>query len=207
MSSSFLKIIFYSYIFINLFINGLCNYNYTYECDGSVYTSDINVSFIEFCNNHSKSINFTLDNQGNISKCCGDIKNEGISSLVINDEFLIYNYKPKNGDCDYYSTYSLANSLEECRNKNVSDNNNLCCFLRETENIEDDSTNSINFTTSGSCIEVDKYEIDRFKGINSKKFDTFKNDNISEKFYLECYSSFYKINKIIFYLLFLYLYF
>ena len=208
MSSSFLKIIFYSYIFINLFINSICDDKCSYECGyESIYSPNINNTFFDFCDIHNKSIKFKLDNQGNIIKCCGDIKNESISSLVINDELLLYNYQLKNGACNYYSTYQSVNSLEECRNYNTSDNNNLCCFLRETEFIEDNSTNSTNFITSESCIEVNKYEIDRFKGINSNKFGKYKNENITGKFYLACDSSFSKINKFIFYFLFLYLYF
>ena len=189
----------------NLFINIICDDDkYSYECGyESISMPHINYSFIEFCDIHNKSIKFKLNNQGNITKCCGNIKNEGISSLVINDELFIYNYyQPKNGACNYYSTYPGANSLEDCRNLNTSDNNNLCCFLNETE-----INNNSDFITSGSCIEVNKYEIDRFKGINSNKFGKYKNENITGKFYLACDSSFSKINKFIFYFLFLYLYF
>ena len=193
MSSSFLKIISSTYIFINLFIISECSVKPHEDYNTEIYNFTI-------CKEDGYTTKFILDNQGNISKSCDDIKNEGISSLVINEELLIYNYQLKNVACNYYSTYPYANSLEDCRKLNTSDNN-LCCFLRETE------YNENSFTTSRSCIEVDKYEIDRFKGINSKKFEKFIDDTIPGKFYLECHSSFYKSNKIIFYLLFLYLYF
>ena len=154
------------------------------------------------CSGDNSTLKIKLDNEGSISKNCEDINYGGISSIAYNDELILYNYRYDNVYCNYYSTYNESNSLEECRNFNKTDDNNLCCFLNET--IVDNNTF---FTTIGSCIEVNKYEIERFKGTTIEKFNKFISEGTPNKFYLSCDSSLYKINKIIFYLLFLYLYF
>ena len=60
------------------------------------------------------------------------------------------------------------------------------------------------------CIEVNKYEKDRFKGITLDKYLNFNLSNIDNDTiigHLSCDSTLYKINKLIFYLLFIYIFF
>ena len=92
------------------------------------------------------------------------------------------------------------NSLECCKGKNKTDNNNLLCAL----NVKYKKNENESIAYQG-CFEVNEYEKDRFKGITE---DYYKSLNSTEKplAYLFCDSELYKIKKFIFFLLFIFIF-
>ena len=185
MSSSFFKIIYHTFIVINLFF----------------ITKSDNMGVLKL----------TLNNEGYISREFMTIaSNETkIVSIASDEELILYEYDNSLGNCNFVLN-NLNNSneddaLEDCISKNANDNENFVCLLNMTYKNEEG-----NISYHKCCIEVNKYEKDRFKGINLDKYLNFNlsnSDNDTMIGHLSCDSTLYKINKLILCLLFIYIFF
>ena len=158
-----------------------------------------------------KVLKLTLNNEGYISTEDMNIaSNETkIVSIASDEKLILYEYDNSLGKCNA-SLNNLTNSiedvsLEDCILKKANDNENFVCFLNMTYKNKGE-----NITNPKCCIEVNKYEKDRFKGINLDKYLNFNlsnNDNDTIVGHLSCDSTLYKINKLILCLLFIYIIF
>ena len=185
MSSSFFKIIYHTFIVINLFFITICD--------------DMQV------------LKLTLNNEGYIRYISKDYMNissneKKIVSIASDEELILYEYDNSIGNCNAALNKSNNSTeddaLEDCISKNANDNENFVCLLNMTYKDEDG-----NISYPKCCIEVNKYEKDRFKGINLDKYLNFNLSNIDNDTtigYLSCDSTLYKINKLILCLLFIY---
>ena len=193
MISSFnkLKLIYCTYIIINLFLLIICD-----DEDCIFYNS-------ECSSNLGYDLEITYYNNGSINKECKNLfNNEAIfSSIAYEDRLKLYIYDGSEEKCIYYNDDANINSLECCKGKNKTDSNNLFCAL----NVKFKKNENESITYQG-CIEVNEYEKDRFKGITE---DYYKSLNSTEKpiAYLFCDSELNQIKKLIFFLLFIYIYF
>ena len=190
MSSSFFKIIYHTFIVINLFFIITCN------DEGEFYKQEV--------------LKLTLNNSGYISKDNKYISSNEtkIVSIAFDEKLVLYEYDNSVGNCSI-TLNNLNNSneddaLEDCMSKKPNDNENFVCFLNMTYKI-----NEKNISYPKCCIEVNKYEKDRFKGITLDKYLNFNFSNIDNETiigHLSCDSTLYKINKLIFYFLFIYIF-
>ena len=185
MSSSFFKIIYHTFIVINLFFMTTCD--------------DMEV------------LKLTLNNEGYISKKNLNISSNEtkIVSIASDEELILYEYDNSLGNCNAIlnnpNNSNEDDALEDCISKNANDNENFVCLLKMKYKDEDG-----NISYPKCCIEVNKYEKDRFKGINQDKYLNFNLSNIDNDTiigYLSCDSTLYKINKLILCLLFIYIFF
>ena len=192
MSSSFFKIIYHIFIVINLFFIITC------DGEGEFYKEEV--------------LKLTLNNSVYISKEFKNISSNEtkIVSIAFDEKLVLYEYDNSVGNCSI-TLNNLNNSneddaLEDCMSKKPNDNENFVCFLNMTYKIDEE-----NISYPKCCIEVNKYEKDRFKGITLDKYlnynYNFSNiDNGTIIGHLSCDSTLYKINKLIFYLLFIYIF-
>ena len=190
MSSSFFKIIYHIFIVINLFFIITC------DGEGEFYKEEV--------------LKLTLNNSVYISKEFKNISSNEtkIVSIAFDEKLVLYEYGNSVGNCSI-ALKNLNNSneddaLEDCMSKKPNDNENFVCFLNMTYKI-----NEKNISYPKCCIEVNKYEKDRFKGITLDKYLNFNLSNIDNETiigHLSCDSTLYKINKLIFYLLFIYIF-
>ena len=192
-----LKKILYSYIIISIFFYS------KFSTKGDNINENLIYMTREDCSDE-ECFKITIDINGTINKYC--IKNENNktnikTSIFVNNTFIIFDCMKKDDEkskkCQYknnsnetYSSISDEPSSSNCIQKETSnDNNNDCCYFVEKNNDAD-----INF----GCIEVNKYEYERFKwsGIISEKFNNYSNF-IGIKGYIECNSHISKINILI----------
>ena len=191
MISSFFKLIFYTYLIINLFLLIICDIDGIDDC--FFYNS--------FCNKSLGSdLEITYYSNGSINKECKNLFNNEIkiSSIAYEDKLKLFIYDGSEEKCTDYDDDEKINSLECCKGKNKTDSQNVLCAL---------SVKYINENkTYQGCFEVNEYEKERFKGITA---DHYKSFNSTEKpiAYLFCNSELYQIKKLIFFLLFIYIYF
>ena len=118
-----------------------------------------------------------------------DIEKYKDYSIVFEDKIIIFKCE-KNGavECIYDNISSSCSELDTT-NKDYN-----CCQLKEYNN----ATGQENET----CIEINKYEFERFKGLGEEQFkENLKNEK-NNLAVLICFSKLYKINK---FLLFLFL--
>ena len=190
MSSSFFKIIYHTFIVINLFFIITC------DGEGEFYKEEV--------------LKLTLNNSGYISKEFKNISSNEtkIVSIAFDEKLVLYEYDNSVGNCSItlnnLNNSNEDNALEDCMSKKPNDNENFVCFLNMTYKI-----NEKNISYPKCCIEVNKYEKDRFKGITLDKYLNFNSSNIDiGKIigHLSCDSTLYKINKLIFYFLFIYIF-
>ena len=190
MSSSFFKIIYHTFIVINLFFIITC-----YE-EGVFYKEEV--------------LKLTLNNNGYISKDTMYISSNEIKivSIAFDEKLVLYEYDNSVGNCsiilNHLSNSNEDDALEDCMSKKPNDNENFVCFLNMTYKIDEE-----NISYPKCCIEVNKYEKDRFKGITLDKYLNFNLSNIDNDTiigHLSCDSTLYKINKLIFYFLFIYIF-
>ena len=191
MSSSFFKIIYHTFIVINLFFIITCNEG------GEFYKEEV--------------LKLTLDNNGYISKENKTISSNEtkIVSIAFDENLTLYEYGNSVGNCSIalnnYLNYSKEDdALEDCMSKKPNDNENFVCFLNMKYKVNEE-----NIFYPKCCIEVNKYEKDRFKGITLDKYINFNLSNIDNDTiigHLSCDSTLYKINKLIFYFLFIYIF-
>ena len=185
MGSSFLKIIYHTFIVINLFFIIICD------------------------DDNSKDVlKLTLNNEGYINISYINIPSNDIKivSIASNEQLILYEYDNSEGNCSD-SLFNPNNTnkddtLGDCTSKVANDNENFFCFLNMTYRDEEG-----NISHPKCCIEVNKYEKDRFKGITLDKYINFNLSNIGNETiigHLSCHSTLYKINKLIVYLLFIY---
>ena len=191
MGSSFLKIIYHTFIVINLF--------FIIICDDEDNSMDV--------------LKLTLNNEGYIDRDYINIPNNDtkIVSIAFNEKLILYDYNNSEENCtDTLLNPSNTNeddTLGDCISKVANDNENFFCFLNMTYK---DENGTIFYPKC--CIEVNKYEKDRFKGITLDKyikyinfnFSNIENDTIIGHF--SCDSTLYKINKLFFILLFIYIF-
>ena len=165
MTLSFANLFFLIYIISNIFSGSYCE-NIT--CEKIILNKNGIIR-------HNSSIITVI----NATK-----KNAMVFSIDKREEFIIFNCynKSKNDsdDCMYYygDNYndSPNNELEApspsfCRRRNTANKNNICCHYREKKIITND------IKTISRCLELNKYEIERFKWIISD--NTFNNFNTS----------------------------
>ena len=188
---SFIKLYLHIYIFFNIltFINCKDEENYNFTCDR-----------ITINKNGIKTI------EENIISA----KEDTIFSMKINESFVIYNCEndsltPRDDEnsCMHYYNYSVDYSGEEtfspeqtpsinfCNRKNTRNKDNICCHYIEKNN-EKEKPISI-------CIELNKYEIQRFKWIISiENFDKYQRNQTNNSIVrIECNDEIYKLNKYI----------
>ena len=127
-------------------------------------------------------------------------------SINYGEEFIIYNCEDKtnlNADyCMFYYDYdstvpSIGNTSSSsfCMRKKIKNEDNICCHYRKKKGIE----NEVN----SGCIELNKFEIERFKwNIPDSKFESY-NDPDKYIIQFECESELFKLNKYIFLILFI----
>ena len=175
MKKYFFKSFIYIYILINIFIYIKCQENnytkITIHKNGTIETEEI-------------------VNENNIS----------ITSIYYNESFIIYNYVNvsdlDNSYCMYYYNYSSSNndttqynfvdvpSQSSCTGKKPrdKDTDNICCYYRQKSN-----TTGIKY----GCIEINKYEIERFKwGISDILYNDYNESDIIMQ--IECNEKIYK---------------
>ena len=191
--------ILYLYIIITIFFNSKFSTNGE-ETDGSL----INMTR-ENCSDEECFI-ITIDMNGTINKDC--IKNEynkenkakiKKTSIFSNNTFIIFDCISTQ-DEEYKKCYYKYNSKEtnwsisdepspsNCKKNKKSNNDNDCCYLVEKNDTD----------TNFGCIEVNKYEYEKFKwsGIIREQFGNLK-DLTEAKGYIECNSHISKINILI----------
>ena len=130
----------------------------------------------------------------------GNDDNIQITSIYYDESFIIYNYV-NNSDfndshCLYYYNYSSSNddttqnnfvgvpSQSSCSGKTPIEKykDNICCYYRQ-------KSNTIGIKCG--CIEVNKYEIKRFKwGISDKLYNDYNESDIIMQ--IECNEKIYK---------------
>ena len=137
-----------------------------------------------------KNGTFKNDTLRNISK------NMAITSIQFNDYFIIYDCMNEitENDCTYNNEnksndyLGLALSPQTCINKNVRVEDNICCYYRK----------KVNDNITYGCLEVNKYEIQKFNRVfKNNQFDQWNisyNNSIIE---IECNDKINKINKFI----------
>ena len=193
MDFSFFKLIYYTYIIINLFLFIICD-----DKDCIFYNKECSTDL-------GSDLEITYYRNGSINKECKNLFNNEIriSSIAYEDKLKLYIYDGTKEDCMYYDNDDDVNinSLEKCKGKNKTDSNNLFCALNVKYKNNENKTKAYQ-----ACFEVNEYEKDRFKGITE---DYYKSLNSTEKpiAYLFCDSELYQIKKLIFFLLFIYIYF
>ena len=141
-------------------------------------------------------------NNGSIEKYCIDDnknKNQIITSIQYNESLIIYNCIEEGegslNDCKYDYIKNELDFSKNCFNLDTKFEDNICCLIR----IKHEGR----VLTSG-CIELNKYEIERFRwGISSIQFENDSNNNSSPVAIIECNDKISKINiiKIIFLLI------
>ena len=129
-------------------------------------------------------------------------KNNTITSIQFNEYFIIYDcmneirensckFNNENKSNDYYG---MGLSAQTCNGKKVSVDDNICCFYRKKfeNNTKDDNITSI------GCLEVNKYEIQKFsRAFQDNQFDKKNNSYNSSIIEIECNDKINKINKYI----------
>ena len=187
---SFFRLIFCTYLIINLLLLIICDVD-----DCIFYNSNCNKSL-------GADLEITYYSNGSINKECKHLFNNEtlISSIAYEDKLKLFVYDGSEEKCIDNNDTNI-NSLECCKGKNKTDSHNLLCAL----NVKYKNNEGKNISYQG-CFEVNEYEKERFKGINGYYY---KNFNITGKpiAYLFCDSELYQIKKLIFFLLFLYIYF
>lgn len=151
----------------------------------------------ENCTNE-ECLKIILYNNGTINKTCvmnDYIKKDIRTSIVLNDMFIIFDCLKKdstNYNKCQYNLNDVTNNLDEKECKNIGtsdDDNNECCYLEE----------SYNNNNNNSCIEVNKYEYERFKwnDIIRDNFSNINSDFSEKQGYIKCNSNISKINILI----------
>ena len=103
-------------------------------------------------------------------------------SIAFDDKIIIFECeKNETVECIYNNTNSPCSEL------NTTNKDYNCCQLKEYNN----ATGKENET----CIEINKYEFERFKGLGEKQFKENLNDKKNNISILICFSKLYKINK------------
>ena len=197
---SFIKLYLHIYIFFNIltFINCEDEENYNFTCDR-----------ITINKNGIKTI------EENITTA----KEDTIFSMKINESFVIYNCEndsqtPRDDEysCMYYYNHQVNYSNAEtfspeqtpsinfCNRKHTRNKDNICCHYNE-------KNNETNYTIS-QCIELNKYEIQRFKWIISiENFEKYQRNQTNNSIVrIECNNEIYKLNKyiiLIFFIIFI----
>ena len=136
--------------------------------------------------------NGTFEN-GNINENIN--KNKTITSIQFNEKFVIYDCMNEKTDnyCTFYNEATLNGSLglsltQTCTQKEVTFEDNICCYYRK----------KVNDNITYGCLEVNKYEIQKFNRVfKNNQFDQWNisyNNSIIE---IECNDKINKINKFI----------
>ena len=144
-----------------------------------------------------KCLKITIYNNGTIDKECvvdeDYIKKDIRTSIALKNTLIIFDCAKKNSTNYNKCQYNLndgTNNLDvnQCKDNGTSDEkNNECCYFKEKYNNND------------GCIEVNKYEYERFKwnGIIRDNFSNINNDSTEKIGYIECNSNISKINILI----------
>ena len=181
---------------------------------------------LAYCQNQNSNLveyyKIVLKNNGilNISKVnvsIDEIEDSNTISIANDKTLTIYQNIHDNQDCSFSYVNDDNATIDNCRYRNAS-KDNICCLLNITatnknkiyENsdlITDifDISDVSEKSTWRRCVQVNKYEIKRFRGIPR---DIYNNINTSEFDIgmIQCSSNYYKINElIIFGLLFMFL--
>ena len=163
---------------------------------------ELNYYKIELKNNGSFYVN-------NVSIDENEFNNKDDKTFsIVNDQTLTI-FQKKDGDqyCSFSYVDDANATIDDCRYRNTN-KDNICCFLNITgtnfTNISDISDISKKITWK-RCVQVNKYEIKRFRGIPRVNYDKINATKI-DKGMIQCSSNYYKINElIIFGLLFMFL--
>ena len=122
-------------------------------------------------------------------------KNMTITSIQFNEYFIIYDCMNEitENDCKFNNEtksnelLGLALSPQTCINKDVSVEDNICCYYRE----------NVRGIKSYGCLEVNKYEIQKFsRAFQDLQFDK-KNSSYNSIIEIVCNDKINKINKFI----------
>ena len=139
-------------------------------------------------------------NINNISVSIDENEDNKTISIANDKTLTIYQNIHDNQDCSFSYVNDDNATIDNCRYRNAS-KDNICCLL----NITATNDNNSEKPTWQRCVQVNKYEIKRFRGIPR---DIYNNINTSEFDIgmIQCSSNYYKINElIIFGLLFMFL--
>ena len=133
-------------------------------------------------------------------------ENEGNKTISIANDKTLTIFQKKIQDCSFSYVDDANATIDDCRYRNTN-KDNICCFLNITgtnfSNISDISDISKKITWK-RCVQVNKYEIKRFRGIPRVIYDII--DKKIDRGMIQCSSNYYKINElIIFGLLFMFL--
>ena len=145
-----------------------------------------------------------LKHNGDYEKIDIDIDkyNDEVFSIAYDTSlFLFEKNTTEQNNCSYFDE-SQSQSMETCKNYNTNISKDYtCCVLYLTENTQGtDQTEE----STGRCIQVNKHELSRYKGISLEKFNKEKGNG--NKAALVCSSKYYKMNIINILLLFFILY-
>ena len=192
------------------------NTDNTKNTDYTDYTDNIdNTNYIYYpdysnCANYTK---ITLYRNGTVKdeaifidkEIANTIEHEMLS-IVDGNKLIIYENNNSQSICSYSNTENSNVSLDDCNDltpKVKEENkNNLCCLLE---------TNDTKGIIDNRCVQVNKYEINRFRGITKNILNYYKQNNKFNKNLeydrvgiLTCYSKYYKINELLFLSFYLY---
>ena len=147
--------------------------------------------YIEDKCGEKKCLRIILYNNGLIEEKC-EQQDDYISepmTITLEDKIIIYQCKNKEGfECKYNPQMKYNNS-SICLTKNVTSKENSCCYI-----IQKEIKNNTIYHQQESCIEINKYEFERYRGINESKYDSI-NDNNTNISVLICFGKLNKINK------------
>ena len=129
-------------------------------------------------------------------------KDDKTFSIVNDNTLTIYQKIDDDQVCSFSYVDDANATIDDCRSRNTN-KDNICCLL----NIEEINTDDNSEKTRKSCVQVNKYEIKRFRGIPKVIYDKINNTaEFDMKGMIQCSSNYYKINElIIFGLLFMFL--
>ena len=136
-------------------------------------------------------------------------------SIVDGNKLIIYENNNSESICSYSNTKNISNvSSDYCKEltPNVKNKNNLCCLLETNYTSKEDNEDDDKYHPK-RCVQVNKFEINRFRGITKNILNYYKEYNKDKDDYnkieynvsiLTCHSKYYKINELfIFILLFI----
>ena len=119
--------------------------------------------------------------------------NYNILSMQLNESFIIYDCLNSTDGCIYRNEDNenlTFTSQQECKNRQIQGdkNDNICCYYRKKKGNE----NSI----KTGCLEINKYEFQRFKwALSDEQFTSYENNGTNDTIIeIECNDKIKKIN-------------
>ena len=194
----------------------LCQVNstddiYTSNTDNTDNTNNTDYIYYPDYSNCANYTKITLYRNGTVKdeaifidkEIANTIEHEMLS-IVDGNKLIIYENNNSQSICSYSNTENSTVSLDDCNDltPNLKDENknNLCCLLETYYTNKSDNTDK-NIYQQNRCVQVNKFEINSFRGITKNIVNYYKENNKS-KFkehnisILICHSKYYKINEL-----------